>query len=55
MLIDKVIKELQDDPRKRFENTWNTIESGDDAYEIKISDKEGNQVTVLLNSYREIK
>jgi hypothetical protein len=49
------IKAIGNDPSKKFSNGWNTIESGDDSYEIKISDKEGKTITALLSSYSEVK
>jgi hypothetical protein len=55
MNILDVIKEIQDDPTKKFSCGWNTIESGNDSYEIIISDKSGHKVEVLLSSYSEIK
>lgn len=50
-----VIIKLDESPSKKFSNGWNTIESSDDSYEVKITDKEGNSVTVLLSSYKEVK
>lgn len=51
MNIFDVIKAVDNDPRKKFSNGWNTIEHGDDEYEIKVRDKDGNCIVVLLSGY----
>lgn len=54
MNILDAIKKVSDEPLTKVTNGYNTIEFGEDTYEIKISDAEGNVVTVLMSNYKVI-
>lgn len=53
MNIFYMFKELEKDDTKRFTNGWNTIKSGNDSYELVITDKDGNKIEILMSNWKE--
>ncbi len=52
MNIREVLDLINDEPRKIYSNGYNTIEYVE-PYEVKITNKEGNSVNVLLANWKE--